>query len=300
MTVSVVIPAYNGSRFLERAILSALDQQRQPDEILVCDDNSSDSTLAICQRYKDRISIRTNPKGPSGFVPAWNRAIASAKGEWITILHQDDMLAPQFLRLGMAALERNAGVRHLFSICHYIDEKNRILSLSYHAGRSGVNFGSNEFRYTGLEYVTAYQTLGEPHIHRCPGVITHRSIFEVCRYEPAAGHIADDDFFYRVGMYTDVIGILIPLASFRVHNGSATGRMTDTHLARQLMYDYIYQCRQWKGDSFLDRAAYDYFVRHARKYIRRSLGYGIKEMRVGLIVGALRQGRALKAIIGSR
>jgi glycosyltransferase involved in cell wall biosynthesis len=289
MTVSVVIPSYNGGRHIEKAILSVLRQQRVPDEILICDDNSTDDTLEICRRYKDLLSIHTNPAGPSGFVRGWNNAIEKASGDYICILHQDDVLAPEFIRVAMTALGSNPDVLHLFCTCKYIDEKGDTLQLSYPTDTPGPP----ERRFTGAGYVKAYQGLGHPHIHRCPGVITHRSIFGQCRYQPAAGHIADDDFFYRVGMFTDVIGILLPMASFRLHSSSVTGSMQDAALAGQLMDDYLYQCRQWKDHPFMDQAAYNYFVKNARKYIRRFIGYGIRRRKIGMIIKGVKSWRML-------
>lgn len=293
MTVSIIIPTYNGSRYIEQAIFSALNQQRPADAIIVSDDNSTDDTVKICRQYKDHLSIHINPAGPSGFVNGWNNAVARATTDYICILHQDDLLDPEFLRVGMSMLEEAPAIRHLFCTCRYIDGEGAPLSSSYR-GRGPDGLG---IRLTGSEYVRSYQQLGDPHIHRCPGVITHRSIFEQCRYEPAAGHIADDDFFYRVGMYTDVIGILQPLASFRIHDDSATGSLHDAALAEQLMDDYIYQCRQWKGHPFMNESTYAYFVRNARKYIRRSIGHGIKKGSVNGIARAIRQWRALRVMV---
>jgi len=291
MTISVVIPSYNGSAFIEQAILSVLAQHRPPDEILICDDNSSDNTLGICRKYKDRIAIYPNPNGPSGFVNAWNRAIACATGEYISILHQYDLLAPDFIEKAMAALEKDPHIRHLFSTCCYIDHQGAQIGLSYTAPEQKI--------FTGREYLNAYQNIGDPHIHRCPGVITHHSIFEQCRYEPRAGHIADDDFFYRVGMYTDVIGILTPLASFRIHNKSETGGLEDAALAARLMDDYIYQCRQWKDNPFLDKEAYGYFTAHAYKYIRRCIGYSLFHMNISALSGSLHRWMSLHRLLTS-
>lgn len=52
---SIVIPTYNGADFVEQALLSALSQTRTADEIIVSDDNSTDETIAICQKYADKI-----------------------------------------------------------------------------------------------------------------------------------------------------------------------------------------------------------------------------------------------------
>lgn len=284
MTFSIVIPAYNGGRFIERTILSVLAQDRMPDEILVFDDNSSDDTRSICARYQDRITLVHNADGPSGFVQAWNKAIDHAKSDFIGILHQDDLLAPGFLAAAETALEKHPHIRHLFCTCDYIDQQDRRLSSSYSDdAQTGYTV------YAGAEYFIAYQQLGQPHIHRCPGVLTHWSVFRECRYAPEAGHIADDDFFYRVGMYTDVIGILHPLASYRIHANSITGSLEDAELVRQLIADYIYQYRQWKYRYFPAPGAYRYFARQARKYIRRYIGYALRQKNAGMLRHALLQ-----------
>jgi glycosyltransferase involved in cell wall biosynthesis len=285
MSLSIVIPTYNGGQYVEEAILSVLTQSRPPDEFIICDDGSVDDTLAICRRYSHRLTVYTNEPGASGFVNAWNKAVERATGDYISILHQDDVLSPEFIRLGMAALEQEKDVRHLFAACRYIDESGQELGVSYSTG-----YGPAVVRYTGLEYVRAYQTFGNVHIHRCPGVITHRSIFHQMHYEPGAGHIADDDFFYRVGMLTDVIGLLRPLAAYRVHAGSVTGKVEDLKLAEQLMEDYLYQLRQWKGCSFLDAETYGYFAGQAKRFARRCVGYGIRHGNLEMI---LKAGRVL-------
>ena len=276
-TFSIVIPTCNGADFIEQALLSALNQTRKADEIIVSDDNSSDQTMAICQKYKDKIRIYHNPNGPSGFVNGWNKAITYATGEYISILHQDDLLAPTFLEEVEKALCIYPKVRHFFVPCNYIDGE-------------GISIQEPDYcdnlihQYTGKDYVIAYQTMGHPHIHRCPGVITHKDIFKVCPYREEAGHIADDDFFYRVGQYTDVVGILKPLASYRLHQKSETGHLKNNLLVQRLAKDYLYQIKQWKNSSFIDKRSYAYFVRWAKYYIFSEYWIGVKQKNRKLII----------------
>ena len=245
-TFSIVIPTCNGADFIEQALLSALNQTRKADEIIVSDDNSSDQTMAICQKYKDKIRIYHNPNGPSGFVNGWNKAITYATGEYISILHQDDLLAPTFLEEVEKALCIYPKVRHFFVPCNYIDGE-------------GISIQEPDYcdnlihQYTGKDYVIAYQTMGHPHIHRCPGVITHKDIFKVCPYREEAGHIADDDFFYNL-------------------------------LVQRLAKDYLYQIKQWKNSSFIDKRSYAYFVRWAKYYIFSEYWIGVKQKNRKLII----------------
>ncbi len=259
MKFTIVIPTYNGADYVEEALLSAINQTRKADAIIVSDDNSTDNTLEICSRYKEYIHIYKNENGPSGFVEGWNNAINLVDDDYIAILHQDDLLAPTFLEEAEKALSEYPDVKHFFVPCNYIDENGKVK-------REPDYCDGNIHKYSGIEYAEAYRTIGKPHIHRCPGVITHRSIFDVCKYRKEAGHIADDDFFYRVGQYTDVIGVLKPLASYRIHEKSETGHLENIKLVTRLANDYIYQVEQSPANSCVSKATRAYFDYWASYY----------------------------------
>lgn len=281
MTFSIVIPTYNGAKFVEQALLSALRQTRAADEIIVSDDNSADNTLTICKKYADKIKIYRNPDGPSGFVNGWNHAIAHAQGEYISILHQDDLLEPTFLEEIEKALSLYPDVKHLFVPCKYIDANNQILQ--------EPDYCSGEIKkYTGREYINAYQQVGHPHIHRCPGVVTHRDIFSVCKYREEAGHIADDDFFFRVGQYTDVVGILKPLASYREHKESETGHLEEVKLIMRLLRDMDFQLKHIKENRLFGESNIRHFKKEKNKYIHRLIGLGLRCKNISYIRYALR------------
>jgi glycosyltransferase involved in cell wall biosynthesis len=264
ISFSIVIPVYNGQKHLELAINSALNQTRQADEVVIYDDCSTDSSVQVATAFGDRVRLVRGQDGPSGFVNGWNKSIAHAKGDYISILHQDDLLYPDFLKAIESAILGNPDCRHVFAVCDYIDEKSAIMD-------SFPLMDKETVRYSGREYVKAYQkTYGSiPHIHRCPGVVTHRSIFEKdkCLYREQAGHMADDDFFYRVAQYTDVVGLLTPHAAYRQHAGSATSSLDHLRMVRRLAMDYLYQVRQWHDSDFLELPEKRYFEHWALKYI---------------------------------
>lgn len=289
MKFSIVIPSYSGERFIENAILSALNQTRPADEIIVSDDNSTDNTIKICSKYSDKVKIYKNPTGPSGFVNGWNNAISYATGDFISILHQDDILDSKFLEEIEKAINICPDVKHFFTPCYYIDINGNIIETpKYCTGEIK--------RYSGREYVAAYQNIGKPHIHRCPGVVTHRDIFKVCKYNPNAGHIADDDFFYRIGQFTDVVGILKPYASYRIHKFSETGHLKNAELVSRLAHDYIYQLHQWHGNDFLTKKEFKYFIHWAIYYTQQEILFGKKHNDVSIIDDSKKHLSDLKAL----
>ena len=98
--VSVIIPAYNGDRYIVQAVESALCQTFTDLEIIVVDDGSTDATHQILQPYFDR--IRYVYQENRGVAAARNRGIQEAQGEFIAFLDQDDFFLPDKLAAQIA------------------------------------------------------------------------------------------------------------------------------------------------------------------------------------------------------
>lgn len=93
--VSVVIPCYNGARFLRETLESAVAQTHSPLEILVIDDGSTDDSAAIAESFGPPVRvIRQSNQGES---VARNRGIEEAKGNWVAFLDADDLWLPNKL-----------------------------------------------------------------------------------------------------------------------------------------------------------------------------------------------------------
>ncbi|MBW4659881.1 MAG: glycosyltransferase [Drouetiella hepatica Uher 2000/2452] len=104
--VSVIIPAYNGDRFMRQAIDSVLAQTYSDYEIIVVDDGSTDRTQQVLQLYGSQIRYQYQPN--QGVAIARNRGIALAQGELIAFLDQDDCFLPNKLALQVEKLEQSA------------------------------------------------------------------------------------------------------------------------------------------------------------------------------------------------
>ena len=95
--ISVVIPNFNGARFLDNAVSSALNQTYKPHEIIVIDDGSTDNSLEILNKYKSEIKIFSTVN--FGASAARNLGIISATGNIIALLDSDDYWAREKLQL---------------------------------------------------------------------------------------------------------------------------------------------------------------------------------------------------------
>ncbi len=94
MSISAIIPVWNGRDLLAR-LLDTLDAQTCPaTELLVVDNGSTDGAPDLARRRGARvIAMGRN----AGFAPAVNRGIAESRGEWVAVLNSDVELAPDYL-----------------------------------------------------------------------------------------------------------------------------------------------------------------------------------------------------------
>jgi hypothetical protein len=106
--VSVIIPVYNGARWLSTAVASVLSQTLSNLELLIVDDASTDDTAGIAEQWTrrdPRVRLLRQPTN-RGQSAARNLALGLARGEWIAPVDADDEIRPDRLRLLVEAGER--------------------------------------------------------------------------------------------------------------------------------------------------------------------------------------------------
>lgn len=92
-TVSIIIPVYNVEKFVERCILSVVNQTYKKLEIILVNDGSKDNSAVICHNYeKQDKRIKVYDKENGGISSARNFGLAHANGKYIMFLDSDDML----------------------------------------------------------------------------------------------------------------------------------------------------------------------------------------------------------------
>ena len=102
--VSVIMPVYNGSAYIGKAIESAL-LQGVPLEIIVIDDGSTDNLDDVLKKYADTDVIRViHNKHNIGVARSRNRGVRAAKGEYIAFLDCDDWWEPGKLKNRLRSL----------------------------------------------------------------------------------------------------------------------------------------------------------------------------------------------------
>jgi glycosyltransferase involved in cell wall biosynthesis len=124
--VSVVISTYNRSGMLSAALCSALSQRDVEVEVVVVDNGSTDDTAQMLAGWHDqRLRVIRNHEslGPIG---GRNTGLSAARGEWVGVLDDDDLWAPDKMREQLDAAE-STGRDWVYAGCVHIDGRGRVL-----------------------------------------------------------------------------------------------------------------------------------------------------------------------------
>ncbi len=121
--VSIVIPCFNGEKYLRQAIDSALGQSYKNIEVIVVNDGSSDRTEEIAMEYGDRIRYFRKENG--GVSSALNLGISEMTGDYFSWLSHDDMYLPEKIEKQIKAIEeRDEEERFVYSNFRCLIEKD--------------------------------------------------------------------------------------------------------------------------------------------------------------------------------
>ena len=130
MKISVAMCTYNGADFLPAQLESILAQSRKPDQIVICDDGSTDETRAVLQKFEkqspDLILLRFNKKN-LGSIKNFEQAIGLCNGEVIALSDQDDVWRPDKLQLVEQAFKKQSTAL-VFSDAELVDENLKPLN----------------------------------------------------------------------------------------------------------------------------------------------------------------------------
>lgn len=130
-TVSVFLPNYNHAHFLDRSIEAVLTQSRTPDEFVVIDDASEDTSIAVIERWlatpeaqRCRMRLEKN-RVRAGVVAGMNRAIKEMKGSLVALVSADDRIKPDFLAATTVALDEAPQVAFVSAMVEIRDGADR-------------------------------------------------------------------------------------------------------------------------------------------------------------------------------
>lgn len=146
--ISVIIPVFNGERFIAEAIQSVLDQDYDPLEILVIDDGSTDGTKKVVELFNGKITLISQAN--QGVAAARNAGLQRATGELITFLDSDDIWVNTKLKLQTRILNENPDVDVVFGMLLHTDflsfDELKLIMPGKEKGVLAISMGSSVIR----------------------------------------------------------------------------------------------------------------------------------------------------------
>lgn len=214
--ISIVLPVYNGEKYLRESIESVIAQTYQAWELLIMDDCSTDGSAEIAKEYEakdSRIHYYRNERNlrlPRNL----NRGFSLAKGDYLTWTSDDNRYKPQAIEKMHAALV-SADAQFVFASCRIIDGDDKeveyiMVSESSKKKLVGMNPVGACFLYTRK----AYETAGE--------------------YDPEVALVEDFDYWQRVYTRFGAVTLEEILYEYRWHDGALTSTMRKDTFNRTL------------------------------------------------------------------
>ena len=210
--VSICITNYNYGRFIGDAIQSVLEQTYKNFELIIMDNCSTDNSEEVIKSFSDpRIRYYKNDKN-IGAIRNWNRGLSLARGEYITILHADDKLTPNFIEKEAEMLDRNPNVGLVYSSCIFIDGKGAVIEEFRPYDGNRIIRGEDEFkRLVFRDYISV------------PTVMVRKKCYDALGdFSEEYTYCPDWEMWLRILLSYDAGFISEPLAYYRIHGASGS------------------------------------------------------------------------------
>jgi glycosyltransferase involved in cell wall biosynthesis len=227
--ITVITPSYNQAKYVEETILSVLNQEYPRLQYIVVDGLSKDGSVEIIRRYESRLDVVIIEKD-KGQTEAINKGLAHAKGDIVTWVNSDDMLAPGALHIAaLTWLRTRADL--LYGVC-LVHSDHRFILANLPAAEQ------ESFTLLHLGEIFKYWMKG--HFFYQPEVFFSRRILDL------AGGTLDDTLYYTMDYKfwlqcaqncARIEKIHWPFAIFRQHREQKTANLLDCMLEQAEVRD---------------------------------------------------------------
>ena len=202
--VSIVLPIYNGEKYMRQSIESVVNQTYHNWELIIIDDCSSDSSPEIAKEYAskdDKIHYYRNEENLK-LPRSLNRGFSLAKGDYLTWTSDDNMYLSEAIERMVNTIE-SEHADFVFATCDVINEDGEVFEIikapkDYKNAIIGGDFVGACFLYTRR----VYETVGD--------------------YDVNKFLVEDYDYWLRVFFRFEVFNIEDTLYLYRLHNGALT------------------------------------------------------------------------------
>jgi glycosyltransferase involved in cell wall biosynthesis len=255
--VSIIVPSYNHSRFLEQRLASIVHQTYKEYEVILLDDASLDSSAEICEQFAREHPcrfVRNDIPSQSAF-KQWNKGVRLATGEYVWIAESDDFADEQFLEVLVDILDHNprCGIAYCQSLG--VNDTNSILGpvlptlWDAPPGRWQKDF-INDGREECVRYLIRENT-----IPNASAVLFRRELYDMVGGADEMLILSSDwKFWASLLQLSDIAYVSRPLNYFRTHATSvrSTSGMWLQLTERFQVMAYILNLMEPPKDSLRD------------------------------------------------
>jgi glycosyltransferase involved in cell wall biosynthesis len=259
LRISVAMCTFNGGRYLDAQLESIAEQSQRPCELVVCDDGSTDDTIAILKRFKANapfpVTIVENAMR-MGSTRNFDQAIGMVRGEFIALCDQDDRWLPQKLQRLSECLVENPFLGGVFSDAELIDGDGRRVNRTLFERHRFTPAKQRSF----VSCPTA--TLLKHDVVTGAALMFRSNIRRYCSPIPTTW-VHDGWLAWMLALHSRVTLIAEPLIEYRIHAGQQLGVGT-SHAAQ-------------RGNSETRRQFYARVARQFEDLLNRVLAEGWSE-----------------------
>jgi len=231
--VSIVTPSYNQGQFLERTILSVLNQNYPNLEYIIIDGGSTDGSVEIIKKYEKYLAywVSEPDKGQSDAI---NKGFKISRGEILAYLNSDDIYCEGTIRKIANYFSVHSKIYLIYGDYILIDAQDNVIKY-----KKEIEFNYNILLY-GFSYIPQ------------PTVFFKRDIFaNIGLFDVKLNYVMDCDYWLRVARRYRIQHIPSFLASFRVHKFSKTRNKTSIFKKEALFLRKKYTKRYKKSQTII-------------------------------------------------
>jgi glycosyltransferase involved in cell wall biosynthesis len=220
MKISIAMCTYNGERYIQEQLDSFVDQSRKPDELVVCDDCSTDATLEILRAFAARVPFpvrivenETNLGSTRNFA----KAIALCSGDLIALSDQDDVWRSRKLALQAEILDGDRTIGGVFSDGELIGEQSEPTGQSLWS-----SMGYTSAMQAHVEQDRTFEVLKKQYFVT-GATLMFRSEMRRHFQEIPLIWIHDAWITWKLAIHSRLVGVASPLVGYRVHANNQVG-----------------------------------------------------------------------------
>lgn len=225
--ISIAMCTYNGARFLREQLDSFSCQTRLPDEVVICDDGSTDETLAILEDWAKtvpfKVQIVKNDRN-LGFAKNFEKAIGLCENDILFLADQDDIWLPEKIERMAKVMETSPQLVLLYGNALFFSEKDPI-------GTNLLRNTQKRFPYYNSAFQTR-NTIRNPFPTGCLAAVRKSFLTQIMPIPEGWGH---DTWFYTLARdFGEILTLNDILVRYRRHEGTVTDRKYNPEAADEI------------------------------------------------------------------